>query len=129
MASIFARLRIVQASRLFSVLMLLQARGRLSAQALAAELDVSVRTIHRDIDQLSAAGVPVFAERGRLGGFQLQDGWRTRLTGLTAPKSRALFLSAWPARRPSSGWAKRWPRRGSRCWRRCHPNGRPMRST
>ena len=59
----------MRASRLLSILIMLQMRGRLSAESLAQEFEVSIRTIYRDIDQLSAAGVPVYAERGRAGGF------------------------------------------------------------
>jgi predicted DNA-binding transcriptional regulator YafY len=84
------------ASRLLSILMLLQARGRMSASALAVEFEVSVRTIHRDIDQLSAAGIPVYGERGRSGGFALMDGYRTKLTGLTQPEAESLFLAGLP---------------------------------
>jgi predicted DNA-binding transcriptional regulator YafY len=86
----------MQASRLLSILMLLQSRGRMTAGALAHAMEVSERTILRDIDQLSAAGVPLWSERGRQGGFRLREGWSTQLTGMTEPEANALLLAGLP---------------------------------
>ena len=86
----------MRADRLLSLLMLLQSRGRMSARELAAELEVSERTIYRDVDALSAAGIPVYGEAGREGGYALLDRYRTSLTGLTEWEVRALFMLSIP---------------------------------
>ncbi len=87
----------MRADRLVAALLLLQARGRVTAAALAAELEVSVATARRDLEALSSAGIPVYPQAGRGGGWQLLGGARTDLTGLTAPEARALFLLLGPA--------------------------------
>lgn len=83
----------MRADRLVSILLLLQMHRRMTSRDLAERLEVSSRTIHRDMETLSMAGVPIYAERGRYGGWVLPDDYRTELPGLTAAETQALFLA------------------------------------
>jgi predicted DNA-binding transcriptional regulator YafY len=93
----------VRADRLLSLVLLLQSRGRLTAGQLAAELEVSVRTIYRDMVALGTAGIPVYADAA---GYRLVDGYHTQLTGLTADEARALVLAALPRAAADLGLAE-----------------------
>ncbi|MDF3300248.1 helix-turn-helix transcriptional regulator [Streptomyces tropicalis] len=86
----------MRAARLLSLILLLQNRGRLTAGELADELGVSVRTVYRDVESLSGAGIPVYGDAGHGGGYQLLGGYRTRLTGLHADEAESLFLAGLP---------------------------------
>ena len=105
----------MRATRLVSLLLLLQMRGQLTAQELADHFEVSVRTIHRDVESLGAAGVPVEALRGPAGGYRLAGGYRTKLTGLTAAEAEALFVAPAPAAELGLGgkWTEHQARRAA----------------
>lgn len=87
----------MRADRLVATLLVLQARGRVTAKQLADELEVSVATARRDLEALSVAGIPVYSHPGRGGGWTLLGGARTDLSGLSAPEAQALFLLVGPA--------------------------------
>lgn len=86
----------MRADRLIALLMLLQSRGKMTAQALAEELEVSERTIYRDVDALSTAGIPIYGDPGPDGGYALLDSYRTTFTGLSENEVRALFMLSIP---------------------------------
>ena len=103
----------MRADRLLSLVLLLQARGCATARAIAAELEVSVRTVYRDLEALAAAGVPVLTESGPGGGCRLMEGYRFPLRGLRPDEAEALLILGVPAvlrgiwprpSAPASGW-------------------------
>src|SRR5512144_705703 len=87
----------MRADRLVAVLLILQARGRVTAAEIAEELEVSERTARRDLEALAMAGIPVYSQAGRGGGWSLVGGARTDLSGLNAAEARTLFLVAGPS--------------------------------
>ncbi len=94
----------MESGRLVEMLLLLQARALLAAAELAERLKVSPRTVYRDAEALSSAGVPVYTERGRPGGIRLLPGHRTDVTGLTQDEARALFVLTTGARTRIWDW-------------------------
>jgi predicted DNA-binding transcriptional regulator YafY len=96
----------MRASRLLSILLQLQTHGRMTAGRLAEQFEVSVRTVYRDVDHLSEAGVPVYSDRGRSGGFRLLDGFRSQLSGLTQAEAETLFFAGLPGPATELGLAE-----------------------
>jgi len=123
----------VRADRLISALLVLQSKGRVTAAELADELEISIATARRDLEALSSAGIPVYPQSGRGGGWQLVGGARTDLSGFSASEAQALFLLVGPpqrrrtrSRRPCASWCGRCRRRFAK---RPKPQRRRQRST